>query len=78
MYLDYTDKGEIYRYHDKNKRLDNIECTCFFDLQKNKLVYTLQEIANIFGVTKERVRQIQAEALKKLSSRQEARKHNEM
>ncbi len=28
--------------------------------------YTLEEIANILGVTRERVRQIEAQALKKL------------
>ncbi len=44
----------------------------------NRNTYTLQEIANILGITRERVRQIETQAIKKLRHPTFRKKWNEI
>lgn len=54
-----------YILKDTQKNVDDIK-TLYIQLNSDPRVYTLEEVGKIFGVTRERIRQVESKGMKKL------------
>jgi len=69
LYCEVSSRGKLLIFHPEVE-LENMQASCALDFCEEER--TLDEVANVYGLTKERVRQIEERALCKLRRRTQA------